>query len=355
MNDLLLVSDFFIQNKINFKDIKYKKNGPTDEFTLIPYPTTNIKKIFGLTKNLGLVYRSKAEPRVEHNYSDGIIKISILKRSIDTLNIKNSVSLSKETVGLNAPICMGIKDNGVPLVIDQSSIPNTIIGGSPGSGKSTLLHNMIVNLLANNVNVSLIDPKSTEFNLYRDAKNCERVVDDMDNVPDLLSHFIKTMNQRYSLLKRYGCQSATDLNIKLGQKSMIPQVLIIDEWADLYLANKNIVNDITSLAQKGRAAGISIILATQRPSSQVLPGIIKASFSGRVALKCSSSLESRIIMDISGAEDLNRGVAYYMDQSNLNPVLFSVPYSSNLSEDIVDLGIKSKKSNVFSLFNYVFG
>ena len=176
----------------------------------------------------------------------------------------------------------------------------------------------------------------------------------MFEVPDLLDEFIQTMNERYSILKKYKSHSIVDFNLKFEKNKMDPIAIVIDEWADLYLGNKTIINNIISLAQKGRAAGISIILATQRPSSQVLPGIIKASFSGRVALKCSSALDSRIIMDASGAEELRRGIAYYLDQNNLKPVLFSVPYSKNVSEDILELGLKSKKNQFSSFLDSIF-
>lgn len=355
MNDLSIVSDFFIQNKLSFQYIRYQRNGPTDEYIITPHPTTNLKKIFALSQNLGLLCRSRHMPKVDHVYADGTIKISILKREIEYLSVKDSVLLSKANKDMAAPICLGTKSDGNPLIIDQSSVPNTIIGGSPGSGKSTLLHNMITNLLSNNVEISLVDPKSTEFHIYENSKGCERVIDDMTDFPDLLDFYLDKMKERYSLLKRYHCQSFQDFNKKFGKKEISPAVMIIDEWADLYLANKDVVGGITSLAQKGRAAGISIILATQRPSSQVLPGIIKASFSGRVALRCSSALESRIIMDSSGAEELSRGLAYYLDQNNLNPVLFSVPHSKDISQELIDLDIKNKKSNVLSIFSYVFG
>lgn len=354
MNDVWLISDFFIQNKVNFKNISYEQNGSTDLYILYPTPTTNLKKIFNLSKNLGLICKSKTEPSIEYDYITGTVKISILKRELSSLNIKSSAIISKNYSKMSSPICMGTSSDGSTLIVDQMLVPNTIIGGSPGSGKSTLLHNMIINLIYSKTKTYIIDPKSNEFSLYRDVKNCDEVIDDMSEVPDLLDQFIETMNERYYMLKKYNSQSIVDFNLKFQKNQMDPIALVIDEWADLYLSNKNIINSITSLAQKGRAAGISIILATQRPSSQVLPGIIKASFSGRVALKCSSALESRIIMDVSGAEELSRGIAYYIDQNNLKPVLFSVPYSKNISEDILELGLISKKNQFSSFIDSIF-
>ena len=111
---------------------------------------------------------------------------------------------------------------------------------------------------------------------------------------------------------------------------MMPITIVIDEWADLALQDKNIQKDLCSVAQKGRAAGISIVLATQRPSADIISGLIKANFSGRIALRVSSKMESRIILDQSGAEGIiGVGTGLYMDQYGIDPILFKSPYIEN--------------------------
>ena len=124
------------------------------------------------------------------------------------------------------------------------------------------------------------------------------------------------MEKRFRVLRKYKCRDIYSLNNKYaGKKWMPPIIMIVDEWADIYYSDKRLESPLVILAQKGRAAGISIVLATQRPTSKIISGAIKACFSGRVSLRVPSSIDSRIILDSSGAEKIKDvGCGYYKSQ-----------------------------------------
>jgi S-DNA-T family DNA segregation ATPase FtsK/SpoIIIE len=287
------------------------------------------------------------EPSGEIDYSTGSYKISLLRREVDAMRLSEALSLLP--AGALSPIVLGCTAFGGPLVVDQAAVPNTLVAGSPGAGKSTLLKVMIECLLAAKVGVTIIDPKMVDFNDFRSRPGV-RIESNSDNFGNLLDSLISRMNSIYSVLGNRGFTSVLQNNAMGGPK-IPPQVLFVDEWADVYLSDKKNLNKILSLSQKGRAAGISIILATQRPSSSILPGQIKANFSGRIAMRVSSEMESRIIMNSPLAASINEpGMAYYMDQSFSQPLYFRVA-KNDLSRNEPTPKQTSFWSNLLSYFN----
>jgi S-DNA-T family DNA segregation ATPase FtsK/SpoIIIE len=218
--------------------------------------------------------------------------------------------------------------------VDQSVIPNTLIAGAPGSGKSTLLKVMIENFIRNNCIVSVIDPKIVDFAYLKKRKGCN-VCSDINEVPSVLDEYIERMNTIYQILESRGSNSVRENNINNHSKISY-QVIIIDECADIFLSKKECINKVLCLAQKGRAAGISIILATQRPSSAILPGQIKANFTGRIGMRVSSEMESRIILNNPHAAHIfETGMAYYLDQSFSEPIYFRVTDNDFVQKEVV--------------------
>ena len=153
------------------------------------------------------------------------------------------------------------------------------------------------------------------------------------------------MQIRFMLLKSTKSRNVHEFNKKatISRNKLKPVVLVIDEWADIVLQNPKIQKPLGYLAQKGRAAGISIILATQRPSANVVSGLIKANFPGRIALKVASSIDSRVILDSTGAEDISDpGVGLYLDGSMSEPMLFKSPYIENIEKKMEELDIEKQ-------------
>lgn len=190
--------------------------------------------------------------------------------------------------------------------------------GTTGSGKTTLLHNIIANLLINNnYKLFLLDPKRIEFNLYSKLNNV--------NVSYSLEDCIKTVALLNDIM-----ESRFSMLLEDYTKKLKPILLIVDEFGDLFLQDKTkeFINNLTKLAQKSRAAKIYMILATQRPSAKIIDGAIKANISARIACKTVSAMDSRIILDSSGAENLlGKGDAILKD-SYRNLERFQIAYVS---------------------------
>lgn len=244
--------------------------------------------------------------------------------------------------------------------MDLAAIPNVLVAGSPGSGKSTLLKSMIEALLSRRVSVSILDPKIVDFAEFRPRLGCH-VESNPDNFVEFLDQNIDRMNQIYNVLAKRGFSSVQQNNASNSSR-IVPSVIFVDEWADVISVHKSIAKKMLTLCQKGRAAGISVVLATQRPSSSILPGEIKANFTGRVALRVSSDMESRIIIDSPVASAINeRGLGYYRDQEHHYPVLFKVTQNdifhalqSTAPQGIGSAQVKQEPSfwsSVFSLFS----
>ncbi len=180
--------------------------------------------------------------------------------------------------------------------MDLAQNPHLLISGTTGSGKSTLMHNIIANLLNYNaVDLYLVDPKQIEFVDYKNKFKKIVVRNTYDEAVELLSNALDTMEYRYCMMRK-----------GLSADTMTPIVIMIDEFADLIMQDKGetFYTVLCRLAQKCRAAKIHLILATQRPSVNIINGTIKANFPARIACRVASHVDSKVILDASGAENL---------------------------------------------------
>jgi S-DNA-T family DNA segregation ATPase FtsK/SpoIIIE len=346
-SDVERAKHFFLVQKIQTAEIKKTPMGSFDLFQIYPEFGTKLSKISRSVQDFGLYMGCIGEPSGEIDYATGSFKISLQRRDIDTMNLSHALALLP--AGALSPMVLGCTALGGPLVVDQGAVPNTLVAGAPGAGKSTLLKVMIECLLAANVGVVIIDPKMVDFTQFKGRNGCH-VESNPENFEKLFDSLISRMDSVYKTLTRDGFVSVAQNNA-VGKSRISPQVIIVDEWADVYLSNKKNLNKILTLSQKGRAAGISIILATQRPSSSILPGQIKANFTGRIAMRVSSEMESRIIMNSSLAANITEpGMAYYMDQSCPDPVYFRVARNDLTKNDVAPKQT-SFWSNLFSYFN----
>lgn len=206
------------------------------------------------------------------------------------------------------PLLFGIDDNGKPLYFDLVKAPHLLIAGTTGSGKSVFMHNLILSLLRlNNSTMVLIDVKRVELSIYNGCyqveNNCNVVCDPMQ-ANNILLDVCRVMDSRYKKMERLHVRTFKEYQQLTNDKYMI---VVIDELADLMLnkeVKKQVENSICRIAQLGRACGIHIITATQRPDTSVITGLIKANIPSRVAFSVSSKIDSRIIINQSGAEKL---------------------------------------------------
>lgn len=232
-------------------------------------------------------------------------------------------------------LALGKDIAGKPVVIDLAKLPHLLVGGTTGSGKSVCINTMILSLLYKNepdrLRLVLIDPKTVEFSLYQDIPHllCP-VVTDMNKAANALNWLVQEMDRRYNLMAKLGVRSFDSFNktveeaIKDGKPLMDPFdvtpenpephtplkplsyiVCFIDELADLMLVNrKQVETQIMRLAQKARAAGIHLVLATQRPSADIVTPLIKANIVARIAFQVGSRYDSQVVLDENGAQDL---------------------------------------------------
>jgi DNA segregation ATPase FtsK/SpoIIIE, S-DNA-T family len=204
---------------------------------------------------------------------------------------------TNEDVPQGGVICLlGQTVDGKKLWMDLAQNPHMIVAGTTGSGKSTLLHNLVANIQHyNDCVLCLIDPKKIEFNDYEDRlRNC-KVFYTYDDTIDILDSLLELMEERYSMMRT----------------GHLPEefpyvVMVIDEFADLIMQDRDdqFFNKLCRLAQKSRAARICIVLATQRPSVNIINGAIKANFPARLACRVASHVDSKVILDATGAENL---------------------------------------------------
>ena len=221
------------------------------------------------------------------------------------------------------PVMLGRDINGKVSYVDLVKMPHLLVAGQTGSGKSAFLHSVFMGMSLLNhsikgrgMEVILIDPKRVEFAPYRNNP-CVEVVSDMTKVPALFKELVTRMEERYEVLQDNGCrniQSFLEQDLGYDQDDMLYTVVIVDELADLIMTHgKEVEPQIVRLAQLSRAVGIHMILATQKPIVKVLTGLIKANIPARVAFRTASNVDSRVILDASGAENLTgRGDMLYL-------------------------------------------
>ncbi len=228
------------------------------------------------------------------------------------------------------PIALGRDVAGQPILADLSRLPHLLIAGATGAGKSVAVNSLLGTLLRtrtrDEVRVIVVDPKRVEFTwLERVPHLLAPVVTEPEQAVEILGKVETEMAHRYDLLAAAGCRNRLAYNSRLGASSQSPLpalVVVIDELADLMmLAADNVERSICRVAQLGRAAGIHLVVATQRPSVDVITGLIKANLPARLAFAVSSLVDSRTILDAPGAERLlGRGDFLYLAPDAMRPV-----------------------------------
>lgn len=234
------------------------------------------------------------------------------KKTIDLLPLLN------EKRPESLPLLLGVDTWGAPVWGDLSQMPHLLVAGTTGSGKSVALNCFLISLIKNKtpeeLKLLIIDPKRVEFVQYRDSGFLLQnpIIEEYDALA-ALDCLIEEMERRYCLLESESCRNIVELRQKGINLPFI--VCVVDEFADLVLtAGRSAEKKIQSLAQKARACGIHLIIATQRPSVDVITGVIKANFPARIAYKVSSGFDSKTILDQTGAENLTgRGDSFYLE------------------------------------------
>ncbi len=286
--------------------------GPTvTQYTLRPAEGVRLAQVLTLQNDLALALAAHPIRMEAPIPGKSLVGIEVPNQSVATVKLRDileSQAYSKRKGNLY--IVLGKDVSGAPIMANLASMPHLLIAGSTGSGKSVCVNNIILSLIYENspadLQFILIDPKRVELSAYKDIPYLlAPVLNDTDKIINSLRWVVKEMQERYKLL-----QAANKRNLDAYNKAVIVNrlpylVVIIDEFAALMsLASKEVEAAVVSLAQLGRAAGIHLILATQRPSVDVITGLIKANIGSRIAFAVASAMDSRTIIDSSGAEKL---------------------------------------------------
>lgn len=293
------------------------------EFELYNFDIS-FEKIKRLEKTFQMFLHSDAVTvEFSKNYSGFAINVPNDKRDIITLgDVFEKVQIEElsptNLTNMKCPI--GIDNYNNPVQIDIAKLPHLLICGSTGSGKSVCLNNIITSLLLTNesaaVKFIMIDPKQVELAPYDELTNflSVPVITNTYKAATVLWNLCRRMDQIYARIREAGCKNIEEFNQKSNIK-LQRMVVVIDELADLMIKHKKEVEpSIVRLAQMGRACGIHLILSTQRPSREVVTGLLKVNIPAKICFKVTSSVNSRVVLDNSGAEKLlGNGDGLFMD------------------------------------------
>ncbi len=313
-----ILLDFGVNGKI-----KKVSNGPVvtlNEFE--PAAGVKVSKIINLSDDLARNTSSESA-RIAIIPGSNTIGIELPNQSRENVylsEILNSPNFKRKDIKL--PIALGKNISGLPIIGDLTSMPHLLIAGTTGSGKSVCINTIILSLLFRHTpdkcKFILIDPKMLELSTYEGIPHllCP-VITEAKKAASVLGWVVKEMENRYRLMTKEGVRNIDGYNNK--HKLPMPYiVVVVDEMSDLMLvAGKEIENYIQKLSQMARAAGIHIIMATQRPSVDVITGTIKANFPTRISFQVTSKIDSRTILGEQGAEQLlGKGDMLYMSSAN---------------------------------------
>ena len=289
--------------------------GPTvTQYTLKPAEGIKLSKITALSNNLSLALASHPI-RIEAPIpGKSLVGIEIPNKERCYVRIKDLIANSDfQRFDSGLPFVLGRDVSNNPCYADLSKMPHLLIAGSTGTGKTIFLNNFILSLLyrnsPENLKLILVDPKRVEFSAYQELPHllCPVIFDPQKTI-NALKWLVLEMERRFDILSGNGSRNILSYNEKVlkQKREPIPYiVLIIDELADLMVdRGKEMETGIVRLAQMARAVGIHLVIATQRPSVEVITGLIKANISSRVAFQVASQVDSRTILDMAGAEKL---------------------------------------------------
>ena len=289
-------------------------HGPAvTRYEVKPAPGVKVSKITGLADDIALNMAASAV-RIEQIPGKAAIGIEVPNQELESVQLREVLE-NPAFAAAKSPLTVGLgKDiSGQAIFADLAKMPHLLVAGATGSGKSVCINTLITSILfkakPTEVKFILIDPKMVELSVYNDIPHLMvPVVTDAKKAASVLNWAVQEMEKRYGLIAQAGVRNMDGYNKQFEEepeKKLPSIVIIIDELADLMMVAPHDVEDaICRIAQKARAAGIYLVLATQRPSVNVITGVIKANIPSRISFAVTSQIDSRTILDASGAEKL---------------------------------------------------
>lgn len=332
---------------IEIKDISVTPGPVVTLYEIVPAPGVKISRIVGLESDIALALAAKGIRIIAPIPGKSAIGVEIPNAQASMVNARSVLAKVHETKA-ELPIALGKTISGDVYVADLSKMPHLLIAGSTGSGKSVGINMIITSLLytkhPSEVKFCLVDPKKIELSFYNKLRRHylaaspdlnEEIITEPQNAILMLKAVEFEMERRYDKLSKAAVRNIVDYNKKVSNPDTKPKdtetmkhyplpyiIVIVDELADLMItAGREVEEPITRLAQLARAVGIHLVLATQRPSVNVITGTIKANFSARIAYQVATKIDSRTILDMNGAEQLlGRGDMLFLPTGSPKPI-----------------------------------
>jgi S-DNA-T family DNA segregation ATPase FtsK/SpoIIIE len=353
--------------------------GPTVTlYEIIPAAGIRISRIKNLEDDIALSLAALGIRIIAPIPGKGTIGIEVPNMKKSIVSMRTLLSSDKfQNNKFSLPIALGKKIDNENFIVDLATMPHLLMAGATGQGKSVGLNAILVSLLykkhPSQLKFVLVDPKKVELSIYKTIEKHflaklpgedEAIITDTKKVVHTLNALCIEMDNRYDLLKEAGCRNIREYNEKFAARKLNPEkghqflpfiVLVVDEFADLIMtAGKEVEMPIARLAQLARAVGVHLIIATQRPSVNIITGTIKANFPARIAFKVSSKIDSRTILDAGGAEQLiGKGdmlVSYNGELVRLQCAFVDTPEVDRINEFI---GAQRGYTQAFLLPEYI--
>ena len=314
--------------KIEIAKIKATVGPTVTLYEIVPAPGVRISKIKNLEDDIALSLSALGIRIIAPIPGKGTIGIEVPNSNPEMVSMRSLIASEKfQNLDAELPIVMGKTITNETFTFDLTKMPHLLVAGSTGQGKSVGLNAILISLLykkhPSQVKFVLVDPKKVELTLYNKIERHflaklpgeeDAIITDVSKVVNTLNSLCIEMDERYELLKDAGVRTIKEYNKKFISRGLNPEkghrylpyiVVLIDEFADLIMtAGKEVEHPIARIAQLARAIGIHLIVATQRPSVNVITGMIKANFPARIAFRVLSKIDSRTILDASGADQL---------------------------------------------------
>jgi len=328
--------------KIGIESIKATIGPTVTLYEIVPEAGVRISKIKNLEDDIALSLSALGIRIIAPIPGKGTIGIEVPNKNSTIVSMHSVISSQKfQQSEMILPIALGKTISNETLVVDLAKMPHLLMAGATGQGKSVGLNAVLTSLLYKKhpaeVKFVLVDPKKVELTLFNKIERHylaklpdseEAIITDNTKVINTLNSLCIEMDNRYDLLKNAQCRNIVEYNKKFKSRKLNPNdghqflpyiVLVVDEFADLIMtAGKEVETPIARIAQLARAIGIHLIIATQRPSVNVITGVIKANFPARIAFRVTSKIDSRTILDSSGADQLiGRGDMLYTQGNEL--------------------------------------
>lgn len=364
--------------KIDIAQIKATVGPTVTLYEIVPEAGIRISKIKSLEDDIALSLSALGIRIIAPIPGKGTIGIEVPNQKPSMVPMKSVISAAKfQNAEMELPVALGKTISNETFVVDLAKMPHLLMAGATGQGKSVGLNAVLTSLLYKKhpaeVKFVLVDPKKVELTLFNKIERHylaklpdtdEAIITDNTKVINTLNSLCIEMDNRYELLKDASVRNIKEYNEKFKKRKLNPEnghrflpyiVLVVDEFADLIMtAGKEVETPIARLAQLARAIGIHLIIATQRPSVNVITGIIKANFPARIAFRVTSKIDSRTILDSQGADQLiGRGDMLYTQGNDLTRVQCAFVDTPEVEKICEFIGSQKAYPNAYLLPEYV--